>query len=359
MRGTIQINRWFTTIAVVFLCLLAGCSIHPVRVAIVNGKGLQDRADIPKLNDELYSSGKWNLGGQINEDIKEQNHFRVKYHPSYSVNQWMVVEGKLGNGKKYPVVLDTGASPALFVNDIHIVENKLAICPLGTNNDDSGSWGICQLPELSIGEIRLADWLCFYREQHAEVQIFGLPIDTGEEIIAGLPTLQKFKYIAFDSIKKEVEFSLKNSFECDQPDSWTQYPFVIEQGWGDNVFLLVEIAIAGEQVKLQLDTGSGRGLAITEELWEKIREKVSNVTLREAKDLYPYIGWLSCKRGVISKLEVGGRTVNDAKISIFPNDSDLIEQCEGLLGMQYFQDTAMVLDFERNLMWVKMHKAGT
>jgi len=354
MRGTtIQINWWSATIAVIVLYLLAGCSIHPVRVAIVSGKDLQDRADIPKLNDELYSSGNWDAGGQIGKDIGEKNFFRVKYHPSYSVNHWMVVEGELGKGKKYPVVLDTGASPALVVNDIHIVENKLAICPLGTNNDDSGSWGVCRLPELRIGEIRLADWLCFYREQHAEVQIFGLPIGTGKEIIAGLPALQKFKYIVFDSIKKEVEFSLENSFECGQPDLWAQYPFVIEQGWGGNVFLLVEIAIAGEQIELQLDTGSGRGLAIAEELWEKIRERIPDVKLCKGRDLYPYIGWLSCKRGIISKLEVGGRTVKDAKISIFPNDSDLIEQCEGLLGMQYFQDTVMVLDFERNLMWVK------
>jgi hypothetical protein len=49
-------------------------------------------------------------------------------------------------------------------------------------------------------------------------------------------------------------------------DLWTQYPFEIEEDLGGNVFLFVKIPIAGEEIELQLDTGSGRGLAITEEL---------------------------------------------------------------------------------------------
>jgi hypothetical protein len=30
-----------------------------------------------------------------------------------------------------------------------------------------------------------------------------------------------------------------------------------------------------------------------------------------------------------------------------------VKGCQGLLGMQYFQDTVMVLDFESKLMWIK------
>jgi hypothetical protein len=50
---------------------------------------------------------------------------------------------------------------------------------------------------------------------------------------------------------------------------------------------------------------------------------------------------------------VGNRTVRNAKISVFPNDSPIVEHCFGMLGMQYFEDTVMVLDFEKELMWVK------
>lgn len=85
----------------------------------------------------------------------------------------MVVEGKLDNGRKYPIVPDTGASPALFVNDIHIMENKLPICPFRTNHGEPAGWGMCHLAELHIGEVTLINWPCFYREQHVEVQLHG------------------------------------------------------------------------------------------------------------------------------------------------------------------------------------------
>ena len=301
---------------------------------------------------DIYN-GDWNHSNQIDGDTEQREPCRIKYHSSYSVNRWMAVEGKLGNGRKYPVVLDTGASIALFVNDIHVMENKLAIYPLKSHNGDSVGWGMCYLPELHIGQVTLANWPCFYREQHTEVQLLGLPLAKGKAIIAGLAALRRFKYISFDSIRKEVEFSLKEVFKPEQSDLWTQYPFEIEEDLGGNVFLFVKIPIAGEEIELQLDTGNGRGLAITEELWERMSKKIQHVKLKKGRDLYPYIGWLVCKRGVVPKLEVGNRIVKNAKVSVFPNDSPIVDQCSGLLGMQYFQDTIMVLDFERNLMWVK------
>ncbi len=338
-------------------------------MVVVNSKKLEGMAGIRLIHPNDPSSGSywakdiyngnWNRSNQIEADTEQRDPSRIKYHSSYSVNRWMAVEGKLGNGRKYPVVLDTGASIALFVNDIHIMENKLAIYPLKSHNDDSVGWGMCYLPELHLGlargggQVTLANWPCFYREQHTEVQLLGLPLAKGKAIIAGLAALRRFNYISFDSIKKEVEFSLERVFKADRLDSWMQYSFVIEEDLGGNIFLFVKIPIAGEETELQLDTGSGRGLAITEELWERMSKKIRHVKLKKGRDLYPYIGWLVCKRGVVPELEVGNRTIRNAKISVFPNDSPIVDQCSGLLGMQYFQDTIMVLDFERNLMWVK------
>ncbi len=39
--------------------------------------------------------------------------------------------------------------------------------------------------------------------------------------------------------------------------------------------------------------------------------------------------------------------------SVSRDEAPLLEDCDGLLGMQYFGNTVMVLDFERELMWVK------
>ena len=293
-----------------------------------------------------------NLPSQINEDASRQDPHRIKYHSSYSKNQWMAVEGELENGKRYPLILDTGTSICLFVNDLHVIENKLPIIPLRSSNAQVG-WGRCFLPKLKIGDLSLVDWPCFYKEQHTEVQFFGLPLSKDKAIVAGLGALRKFKYIAFDSINEEVELSKEKIFEPTDPLTWLKYPFSIEEDFGGNAFLLVKIPIAGENADIQFDTGSGRGLSLSEDLWHKIQNKYKRIRLSKGKDLYPYMGLLSCKKGVIPELEFGDLIVKNAHVSVFPNDSPVVDQGSGLVGMQYFLDTVVVLDFERNLMWIK------
>jgi len=346
VRLSDPVRRWFW-IPAVFLLGAEGCSLHPVRTVVVSAGRLQERADVPRLGDD------WGSEGQMAQAAQGRSICRVKYHPSYRQNRWMVVEGTLGEDRTYPVVLDTGASPALFVNDIHVVDNGLAIHPLDAGGTSSGVGGICVLPRLQIGDIVLLNWSCFYAQQHPETQVFGLTIARDQAIVAGVPALRKFRYIAFDSINQEVEFSLRETFDAGRPDAWSQYAFVIEEDLAGNAYLFVEIPIAGEPLRLQLDTGSGRGLAVAEELWERIRPRVAHTPLRATKELYPYLGCLDCKRGVVPRLSVGDRFVTQAQVSVFPDDSPLLEQAAGLLGMQYFQDTILVLDFQRHRMWVR------
>lgn len=289
---------------------------------------------------------------QINIDVSQHDPLRIKYHSSYSKNRWMAVEGNLENGKKYPVILDTGASISLFVNDLHIIENKLPIIPLRNNNALVG-WGRCFLQKLQIGDISLVNWPCFYKEQHTEIRFFGVPVLKDKAIVAGLGALRKFKYIAFDSTNEEVELSREKTFAPIDPHAWLQYPFSIEEDFGGNAFLFVNIPIAGENINLQFDTGSGKGLSLSEDSWSKIQQRINRIKLSNGKDLYPYIGLLPCKKGVIPKLEFGSRIVKDASVSVFPNDSPIVDQGSGLVGMQYFLDTTVVLDFERNIMWIK------
>ncbi len=349
MQEKSQTNIWFRTIATTVFLFAAGCSVQPVQTAIMNNPQVS-KVSTSIEQKPIEESDR--MPSALDKDIKYGNLCRVKYHPLYSKNHPVVVEGKLNNDRKYPVILDTGATPALFVNDIHINENNLVTQPLKYNNKSAG-WGTCLLPELHIGEITLSNWPCYYRRQHAELQLFGLPLAKDKAIIVGLPTLQEFKYIAFDGIKKEVEFSPKKVFEVKEPQLWAKYPLTIEEFLGGNAYLFVKIPIAGEEIELQLDTGSGNGLSIPKELWERMRQKIQHAKLRQRRELYPYISSLECEKTIIPKLDVGNRTIKNAKVSIFPDDSPLLENCEGLIGMQYFRDTVMVLDFERNLMWVK------
>ncbi len=348
-----------------FLCLQAGCSIRPLHYEFVDAKGLQNRSgirlmdieDVPdsvkaSQNGDLDQNLRWGVSGRISQGKP----CRVKYHKLYSTNGFMVVEGEVSAGQKYPVLLDTGASRSLFIKDIHVLHNNLPIYPVETDKADSKdyNWGLSHLPKLCIGGLTFTDSPCFYLARHLESKLFGLlSVSRDDSIIVGLPALREFKYVVFDGIREEVEFSLEIVFECGGPDLWVKYPFTIDEDLAGNAFLFVKIPIAGELTKLQLDTGSGRGLAVDEALWGVLCQRIQGVKLSKAKDLYPYIGWLECGRGIISELSVGDRIVKDAQISVFPDDSPLLGQCQGLVGMQYFQDTVLVLDFERNLMWVR------
>lgn len=351
-----------SSIVIPLLCFQTGCS-----TVAVNTKSLEARTDIPLIdpNDGPYSieviprnDGSRDYLWEIDSRIVQDKTCRVKYHSLYSTSRFMVVEGTVQNTPNtYPIVLDTGASQPIFVKDTHVLENKLAIYPMKTNKLNGHRLGLCHLPKLQIGSVTLTDWPCLYLEPRTKLGLFGLSIagDSSQDrsIIVGLPALREFKYIAFDSVNKEVEFSHNELFGPKDSQLWVQYPFSIEEDFHGNAFLFVTIPIAGEPIELQLDTGSGRGLAIAEELWEQIRTKIPTVKLKKTRELYPYFGRLACKHAVIPKLRLGRRTVKNARISIFPNDSSLMEQGQGFLGMQYFHDTVLVLDFERNLMWVR------
>ncbi len=352
-----------------FLCLQPGCSVSPIGSVAANNGSLKEPSSVRLTcsNDKSYSTQEVRKSDRIRDILLEacgridqkQTH-RIKYHKLHSTNRYVVVEGRIGiHGSRYPVVLDTGASQPIFLNVKHVLNNKLPIYSVKDSTLDLNghNLGLCHLPELQIGDITLANWPCLYFEPRVTARLFGVPIaskaSNDNTVIVGLPVLREFKYIMFDNVAKEVEFSRNESFEVGEADLWEKNPLSIEEDFHGNTFLFVLISIAGEQTELQLDTGSGRGLAIGEELWERVRAKIHVPNLRKGKDFYPYIGRLACRRGVVAKLEVGGRTVRNAEISIFPNDSPLLLECEGLVGMQYFQNTVAVLDFERNLMWVK------
>ena len=67
--------------------------------------------------------------------------------------------------------------------------------------------GLCHLPELQIGEVTLVNWPCLYLERQMKPALFELSIGSDDSIIVGLPALREFKYILFDNVRGEVDFS--------------------------------------------------------------------------------------------------------------------------------------------------------
>jgi hypothetical protein len=345
-----------------FSCLLVGCSIQPVDWVSVKGENLTGRLDIP-LMDLNDPNGPFVIENEVeNGDfnnitmkarIKLDNTCRVKYlWPDRLITGRMVVEGRIGsNGKKYPIVLHTRCSITCIVTDEHVIENKLPIYYLGTNPTYSADMGLCKLPKLHMGKMLMVDLPCLYIERRRATQIFGVTVAYDESILVGLQILQAFKYVMFDNVNGEVEFSPREIFEPVHPELWKSYPFSIKEKSSENDALFVTMTVAGEEVELMLDTGSSGWLEFSGQTWKKLRSKIPGIKLRNSTCRYAFLKSQPCRRGVIKELDLGGRTFKNVRIAVLIDENAINR--EALIGMRCFRDTVMVLDFERNLLWVK------
>jgi hypothetical protein len=351
-----------SNLLMLFLCLLVGCSLQPVDWVSVKGKNLTGRAGIPLLDpndpNEPFEVEKKVENGDFNNitmkaRIELDNTCRIKYHWSHHlISGKMVVEGRLGSkGKKYPVVLDTGCPVTCIVTDRHVIRNKLPIYHLGTNQIYSADMGLCKLPELRIGKMVMVDLPCLYIEKREAIQVFGVTIAYDESILVGLKILRAFKYVMFDNANREVEFSPKEIFKPAHPQLWRSYPFVIKERSSNNDAIFVTMTVAGEEMELMLDTGSGSWLEFNEQMWEKLQGKIPVAKLRSGNFRTAFLENFVCRKGIIRELDIGGRTFKNVRIAVFPDENPVDR--ETLIGMRCFRDTIMVLDFQRNLMWVK------
>ena len=352
----------FVTLIIMIL-MGTGCSISPNREHsdINTYKNIDNKNDYfnSDINSEAFNIQ--NLLTDSGKFIRTNTQLcTIKYHKLHSIYRNIVIEGNIGiNEDKHPIILDTGASQPVILNSAIVKKNNLPVYNLKNINTNLNGheFGICQLSKLEFGEVTCEGWPCIYFESHNKLNLFEIPIASSiydsDNIILGLPLLREFKYIRFDNINKEAQLSYYQPFSPQYPEEWNKYPIYIEEDFHGNAFLFVRINIAGYETELQLDTGSGKGIAISESLWQKINDNLKETKLKKGKDFYPYIGNLPCKKGEISEFEFGNRTINNAKISIFNDDCPLLDGCEGLVGMQFFSNTEFVLDFEYDLMWIK------
>lgn len=362
-------SSFFILLSLFFIVTLieSGCSVYPAP-AQKSGTITSRENNSRNAQNETQKKAGNERGGLISAKTNEiitanEKPCRLQYYKLNSKDRNIRVEGKLSNGgNTYPVVLDTGASQPIFLDAALVRKNNLPLLASesGTVDLNGHTLGFCLLPELNLGEIVLSNWSCIYLEPHTAFNVFGIPVASStyssDNIIIGLPLLCEFKYIKLNSINNEAELSYHESFEPADTEVWEKYPISIEEDFHGNKFLFVNFSIAGRETELQLDTGSGRGLAISETTWNEIENKVNSIHLKKGKDYYPYIGNLTCKRGTAPGLEFGNRIIKDAEVSVFQDDSPLLAGCDGLVGMQYFTDTVIVLDFEHDLMWLSTSK---
>jgi predicted aspartyl protease len=261
----------------------------------------------------------------------------------------VLVMGQLNGDKEYPTIIDTGNPMWLVVSDTVVVDSELEIYPIQEVDKDIG--GLCHVSRVQIGDMAIMNPLCHYALGHYEMRVLGRTIWKQRDINMGLGLIRKFLYVLIDNITGEVEFCTEGSFEADPNESWSQYSMSIEKDEMNQERLMVDMPIAGKTRKVVFDTGSNCGLMITEKIWEKLSGNLTVLRSRGSRLGTPE-GIVACRKITVEKLQVADASINNAIIFVESIDTPFGGEFF-TLGMGYFQDIVIVLDFGRGLMWIK------
>ncbi|MHC4211778.1 MAG: pepsin/retropepsin-like aspartic protease family protein [Planctomycetota bacterium] len=277
-----------------------------------------------------------------------------KYRLKHCGKSNLQVLGQIGDGGKYPVIIDTGNPGTALVTHTVVTAEGLSIYPYDCSHENCShkmEGGLCHVCPLKIGEMSFVHPLCMYRLCHYEQRSFGKVVKTEGEINIGLELLKGFRYILIDNKKQEVEFSGDTSFATEPNESWNKYTAVIEPNETGKRKIIVEIPIGGVIRRVIFDTGTSSGLVIPESVWNQMRSefKVVESKCDRARMLH---GFEPCDHVTVEEVTVGGKNINKAIIDVLGDDSPFGADFF-LMGMGFFHDKVIVIDFDHKLFWVK------
>jgi hypothetical protein len=298
--------------------------------------------EIVKVNDNNGIKVNWSpVGIHLNDTGK----CRVRQVGKFNLQ----VQGQLPNGNEYPVVIDSGNAAPMAVITTVVLENALPVLPF--KQLPKGQGGFCRLGELKIGDMRVVNPPCRYWTGHYERRFLGWTTWKQKDINLGLGLMQSFVYILIDNISREIEFSVVH-FLAEPNEAWASYPMIIEPGEHGNTRLMVDIPVAGQTRHVMLDTGAGPGLILTEKIWAKISDGLHVVSTVKSFVSSPTDGRVRCNEVVVKELGVGEALIPNAAVFVMPNENPYGED-DFTLGMGFFKETTVVLDFGNNLLWTK------
>jgi hypothetical protein len=114
----------------------------------------------------------------------------------------------------------------------------------------------------------------------------------------------------------------------------------------------VDIPLAGQIQRTEFDTGAAPGLILTESIWSKISSGLNIRHQEKARLRTPLSGWLPSRKITVEQLDLGNISINDARIHVIADDNPFGPD-EFTLGIGFFRETVIVLDFERKILWVR------
>lgn len=335
------------------LAIIAACYVadHTVRTVYVRDPEL---ATVPGVRLLDPNSGLFEIAQrEPNRPVISWRNIDVSVKDRGRVRMWedaenLKVIGALPGGQTYPVVIDTGNPATAAVTSTVVLEAGLAVYPLESGDGFRG--GLCHIPELKMGDVTIAHLACECWLGHYEKRVLGRAMWIERNINVGLGLLQRFGHIRIDSVDKDVEFS-SGYFRPEEPNDWRSYPMCIEHDRHGSEQLVVSIPIDGVTVSMGFDTGAGPGLIMTEKKQAEILPQARILTHTRNQLATPG-GHVPCRKITLEALSVADMALTPAIVQVTGDDSPFGPD-HLTLGMGYFRDTVIVLDFRHNLLWIR------
>lgn len=279
--------------------------------------------------------------------FKRPKAYRSKYLcRDYHTSGVALLKCNFGTEESFKLILDTGSGNALTVKGIHVLKNNLSILP-----QKGLPRGLCLVPKLQIGPIIFENILASYSDFQLQDQIFGIPFLGTSKVLLGLDLLKLFKYVSFDNLNKEVVLSAA-TFDPGKTGEWQPFSFSLKKK-EHGTALMVRLPIEDRKYELIFDSGAGTGLILKDRNWQLLRNDLEHITFTHSNFwIEDYGGKYLCRKGNAKRLSIGNLTLTDIEILVISNENPLRE-CEGLIGLQFFKQQHIILDFERLLLWVK------
>ncbi len=291
---------------------------------------------------------------RITTDPESGQTYQIKACPvRFALGNNVNVPVTMPGGRKYWAMVDTGFSNYFYVDDTVVRECDLAVLPLGENPATGHAQGLCEIPSLKLGRTVIETLPCFYEHRHWQLRILGVPVYSPRTILLGLRFMRAHAYVFFDNARHTVLFSPREAFEPKDASAWVRLPFVFKE-INDNLRMLVDLPVGEHMVPVEFDTGGAKpGLSLKEETWQRVAHQFHARDAGRGHYRNLQFGRLPCHTYTVPTLSIGPMDVRNARIDVVPRDDPVMRDFEGILSLNYFRKTSVVLDFRKRLIWIR------
>jgi hypothetical protein len=333
--------------------MVLGCTFEPVRMSSIStqiGSCLVDLENGLIQTSVRDGSTESSVSFGYNEfKIDMPPQMRMDYNPLSDIFKNVGITGRFPNGTGYFVRIDSGFPWYVGVTDTVVADQKLVSCFM---SDSPIPMGVCELKSLSFDKITVTSPPCLYFQQHWELQMLGMPIWKERAVLIGLNLMEQFSYILFDNQQGQVEFGRRDTLFDPGSDAWQSYSISLLDDPQGQYRLQVNIPIAGEDLHAWFDTGNPGELELASGIWAKVASRFEADPPEKGTIQYWQFGNVECEKILVHNLMVGQLERKNLELIVLPDGKPFYEEYASI-GMGFFKDDVLVLDFNRKLLWVK------